>query len=56
MKGQQELDRLFRGSGVDALRIETGSLGGGRSLDDEMLGYARQLASFFDRRRERRVR
>lgn len=56
MKGQQELDRLFRGSGVDALRIETGSLGGGRSLDDEMLGYARQLAAFFDRRRERRGR
>ena len=55
-KGQQELGRLFRGSGVDALRLETGPLDGGRSEDELMMGYARQLAAFFDHRAKRRGR
>ena len=56
MKGQQELDRLFRGTGVDSLRIETGRYSQGDSMEEALTGYARQLAAFFDNRMKRRGR
>lgn len=55
-KGQQELVRLFRGSGVDALRLETGPSTRGRPEEQVMLDYARQVAAFFDARGKRRGR
>jgi uncharacterized protein (DUF58 family) len=54
-KGQDELERLFRGSGVDALRIRTGA-DAEHGMDAALLGHARELAAFFDRRCKRRGR
>ena len=55
-KGQQELERLFRGTGVDSLRIETGADVQGQGMNESLTRYARQLAAFFDNRCRRRGR
>lgn len=55
-KTQGELDRIFRSANVDALHVGTRRADDGDDEEQVLMGYAGELAAFFDARQKRRGR